>query len=237
MSSFDGASRASFYKSHRDRSAVVLKQKHIAQYDYEFEQLTNSTPSMSVLEIGCGSGNFLRYLKQKGHTDVVGIDMDDHLADALSDIGDVEIHLDDVTNILKTTLKGRAFDRIVLFDVLEHIDLPVLRDLMTNLCNHITPGGKVLIRVPNIESPWGLKMHYGSFDHVTELGPGRLRELAKLTGWECDGCFAQYPMSKVRRFKEMLANGILSFLLSYRPDIWTANVLTVFSQPDDKKES
>lgn len=237
MSSFDDASRASFYKSHRDRSATVLKRKHIAQYDYEFERLTNSTPSMSVLEIGCGSGNFLRYLRQKGHSEIVGIDMDDQLADALSDINDVEIHLDDVANILKTTLQGRAFDRVVLFDVLEHIDLPVLRDLMTSLHNHIAPGGKVLIRVPNIESPWGLKMHFGSFDHVTELGPGRLHELAKMTNWACDGCFAQPPMGKRRRFKEMLANGILSFLLSYKPDIWTANVLAVFSDPKIKKET
>lgn len=235
MSSFDDASRASFYKTYRDRSAVVLKQKHITQYDYEFGQLTNSTSSMSVLEIGCGSGNFLRYLKHKGHGEIVGIDMDDQLADALSDLNEVEICLDDVANILKTTLKGRAFDRIVLLDVLEHIDFPVLRDLMINLHNHIKADGKILIRVPNIESPWGLKMHFGSFDHVTELGPGRLRELAKLTGWECDGCFAQHPMGKRRRIKQMLANGILAFLLSYKPDIWTANVLTVFSNPDSQK--
>lgn len=232
MSSFDSASRASFYKSHRDRSATELKNKHIKQYDYEFESLSGSDSSMSVLEIGCGSGNFLRYLRHKGYASFVGIDMDDHLTEALSDLNDAEIYLDDVAKILKTELKNRTFDRIVLFDVLEHIDLPILSDLMKSLHDHISPNGRVLIRVPNIESPWGLKMHFGTFDHVTPLGPGRLQELAKMTGWQCGACFPQAPMNKTRRIKEALANGLFSFLLSYKPDIWTANVLAVYSSPE-----
>lgn len=231
MSSFDNTSRAKFYKSHRDRSANTLKKKHIAQYDREFERLTSSTPSMSVLEIGCGSGNFLRYLRHKGHAEIVGIDMDEHLADVLSDIDGVDIHLDDVANVLKSKLNGRTFDRIVLLDVLEHIEMADLQSLMVMLHQFIAPQGRVLIRVPNVESPWGLKMHFGTFDHVTPLGPGRLQELAALTGWQCDGCYSQPPAGMFRRFKESLANGMLSFLLSYRPDIWTSNVLAVFSTP------
>lgn len=233
MGTLDDATRTAFYKSHRDRSATELKNKHIAQYDHEFETLTASDAAMSVLEIGCGSGNFLRYLRHKNYKSFVGVDMDDQLADALSDLSDAEIYLDDVSETLETHLSGRTFDRIVLFDVLEHIDLPMLRELMKTLHSHIAPGGKVLIRVPNVESPWGLKMQFGTFDHVTPLGPGRLAELAIMTDWHCERCFPQPPMNPIRRTKEALANGILSFLLSYKPDIWTANVLAVFSKPNN----
>jgi len=233
--------RAEFYKSHRDRSAIIYKKKHGIQYDWEFGTLTGAVPAMSVLEIGCGAGNFLRYLEASNYAEIVGIDMDEYLADALSDLTKTEIYLDDVGRVLGDQLKGRKFDRIVLLDVAEHIEFDDLVALMMRLRGHLNAQGKMLLRVPNIESPWGLKMFYGTFDHVTPLGPGRMVELAHKTGWLCDGCFPQEPRKPLRRLKERLLNKFMASLLSYHPEIWTANLLAVyrlnpdFEYPDVQK--
>lgn len=221
--------RAEFYTSYRDRSATNFKPKHIVQYDHEFGTLTGADKSMSVLEIGCGTGLFLRYLESRGYTDVVGVDMDKKLADALDDLQSSKVYLDDVSSVLSTELAGRQFDRIVMLDVAEHLQMDVLTDLMKTLTRHIKPGGRLLLRVPNVESPWGLKMFFGSFDHVTPLGPGRMWELGLLTGWSCDQVFPQEPRPILRRLKERLINKIIGSMLSYHPDIWTANLLAVYT--------
>lgn len=225
-----GKQRAAFYQSHRDRSATRFKKKHRIQYDREFTDLTDASPSMAVLEIGCGTGLFLRYLEAREYREIVGIDMDENLAEALADVKRSEIYFGDVTAVLKNQLAGRKFDRIVMLDVAEHLQLDVLVSLMKRLRDHINKDGRLLLRVPNIESPWGLKMFYGSFDHVTPLGPGRMYELGVMTDWSCEGVFPQKPHRISRRLKEGLLNGLMGAFLSYHPDIWTANLLAVYTK-------
>ena len=222
--------RAVFYKSHRERSAITFKNKHRKQYDREFTDLTHADASMSVLEIGCGTGLFLRYLEACEYREIVGLDMDENLAGALEDLTRSEIHLDDVTSVLKNQLVNRKFDRIVMLDVAEHLQLDVLVELMTLLGTHINPNGRLLLRVPNVESPWGLKMFFGSFDHITPLSSGRMHELGKMTGWSCLGVSPQEPGRIFRRLKERLINKILGAMLSYHPDIWTANLMAVYAK-------
>ncbi len=222
--------RAAFYKSHRERSATTFKKKHRLQYDREFAELTGASPSMSVLEIGCGTGLFLRYLEACGYREIVGVDMDENLADALGDLKRSEIHFDDVMSVLKNKLANRKFDRIVLLDVAEHLQLDVLVELMKLLGSHINHNGRLLLRVPNVESPWGLRFFFGSFDHVTPLGPGRMFELGVMTGWSCDGIFPQKPGRIFKRLKERLLNKVMESLLAVHPDIWTPNLLAVYKK-------
>jgi len=222
--------RAAFYTSHRERSATTFKNKHRKQYDREFTELTRADASMSVLEIGCGTGLFLRYLEASGYREIVGLDMDQNLAEALADLRCSEIFLDDVMSVIKSKLANRTFDRIVMLDVAEHLQLDVLVDLLSLLGSHINPGGRLLLRVPNVESPWGLKMFFGSFDHITPLSPGRMHELGKMTGWSCLGVSAQQPGRASRRLKEWLINKLLAAMLSYHPDIWTANLMAVYAR-------
>ena len=117
--------------------------------------------------------------------------------------------------------------------VAEHLQLPVLIDLMKLLRSHLNSSGMLLLRIPNIESPWGLRMFYGTFDHVTPLGPGRIFELATMTGWTLESCFPQEPSNLLRRLKERALNKAVGALLSYHPEIWTANFLAVFNIPEE----
>jgi SAM-dependent methyltransferase len=227
--------RAVLYKAHRDRSATTYKKKHAVQYDHEFKVLTDASPSMSVLEIGCGTGLFLRYLEDRGYREFVGLDMDEGLRHSLRDLARSEIYLEDVQTVLRNQLAGRTFDRIVMLDVAEHLRLDVLQDLLQVLREHTVNGGKLLLRVPNVESPWGLKMFFGTFDHVTPLGPGRMHELALLTGWVCSGVFPQEPQRTFRRLKERILNRVVGSFLSYHPDIWTANLLAVYQSHKSKR--
>ncbi|MFQ5766048.1 MAG: class I SAM-dependent methyltransferase, partial [Rhodospirillales bacterium] len=72
--------KAEAYKEFRDRSPINLGAKHIRQFDREFLAFTEADSGMSVLDVGCGAGLFLQYLKHRGFRDAVGIDYDENMA-------------------------------------------------------------------------------------------------------------------------------------------------------------
>lgn len=221
--------RSEIYKALRDRSSVMLKKKHMRQYDREFQSISCADSSMSVLEIGCGTGIFLRYLERRGYRRIVAVDTDENLSGALGDLTCAQVHFGDLFEIAEREFQGEKFDRIALYDVIEHIETAALFAFMAGLRRFLAPGGKVILRAPNVTSPWGVKMYFDSFDHVTPITPGRVRELAQSTGYAVDGIFAQVPGRWSKRVSQGAIHGILGAALAYHPEIWSANLLAVLS--------
>lgn len=207
-----------------------VKDKHLRQFDREFLRPAAADPSMSVLEIGCGTGIFLRYLKARGFTDVTGLDSDAGLAPVLDDLAPFAIHLTDGASFLAGSPDAR-FDRVALFDVAEHLTPAQLKDLMGAVHRVLKPGGRVVLRSPNCASPWGLKMQFDTFDHITPITANRLRELADATGFRFVAALGgQTGGSAVRRLAERGLHKLLSACLTYRPDYWEATIVGVLEK-------
>lgn len=102
-----------------------------------------ATPA-SVLEIGCGKGAMLNYLRQAGHA-VVGIDVD---ADALAFCREKypAIPVFEASGD-KLPFEDGSFDTVMSFDAFEHI-----RDSDRHLAEVrrvLKPGGRYLLQTPN----------------------------------------------------------------------------------------
>jgi SAM-dependent methyltransferase len=207
-----------------------LKAKHLRQFDREFLGPAAATASMSVLEIGCGTGIFLRYLKARGFSDVTGLDSDAGLAPVLDDLGAFAIHLTDGASFLAGCPDNR-FDRVALFDVAEHLTPVQLKELMREVRRVLKPGGRVVVRSPNCASPWGLKMHFDTFDHITPITAHRLRELAQVADLRFVMALGgQTGGSVLRRGAEKALHALLSACLTYRPDFWEATIVGVLEK-------
>ncbi len=100
--------KSSIYKSIRDSGYHELKNKHIRQYDKEFLYLTSATEKMSVLEIGCGTGIFLKYLKHRNFIDVHAVDYDENLKESLSDLDDFDITFMDAEEYVDSICHSRS---------------------------------------------------------------------------------------------------------------------------------
>lgn len=226
--------KVDLYKKVRDISVIEVSPKHIRQFDKEFLAFTQANQSMKVLDIGCGPGLFLRYLLHRGFSFVTGVDHDENLRDALVDVEEAgyTIELTDVETYVDRNLGSLFFNRIVLFDILEHLHLDDCVSLLRKLHGMLSKGGKIVIRVPNTTSPWGLRLQFDSFDHITLFSPGRLHELATLTSYKITAIAGQTTGKSRKVLFQRCLHWTLSRLLTYHPEIWEAGLICTFEKAE-----
>ncbi|MEK7203810.1 MAG: class I SAM-dependent methyltransferase [Patescibacteria group bacterium] len=78
----------------------------------------------SILDVGCGDGRFLDYLKEKSHQgELLGVDSSDYVLEKAKNRGLVVIKKDirDVKQLSDLGPPVGGFDVVVLFEVLEHM--------------------------------------------------------------------------------------------------------------------
>ena len=128
-----------------DRLAQDVRYYMPAKWEYE-RVLQEVEQGDSILEIGCGNGDFLAQAKQKGGR-CTGFDLNSAAVAICQQKG-----LDVKESSFDDFVKGekRKFDIICSFQVLEHIS--DIRGYMLASCKLLAPDGKLIIAVPNNDS-------------------------------------------------------------------------------------
>ncbi|MFT3926333.1 MAG: class I SAM-dependent methyltransferase [Myxococcales bacterium] len=97
----------------------------------------------SALEVGCGTGNFLRALRLAGFSDVCGVDSNRRALESLKASG--------IQGFSRLDQLGkRRFEYIFAFQVLEHVPDP--RAFLDSLMPHLSDHGRIYVAVPNQDS-------------------------------------------------------------------------------------
>ena len=221
------------YQTFKKYEVPTLNKKTIKQYDQEFWYPTASTSDMAVLEIGCGTGQFLHYLHYKGVTRIAGVDHDDALKNFIHPVVRPNFIVADIFEYLGGLSPEEHFDRIVLFDVLEHFDRNEGRKLFLQLAQILERKGQIVLRVPNMASPWGAQHQFGDLTHKEAYTPNSIRQLALGSGLKCLDCYPQKRGSNSRRNLEGLLHTLLSKVLVEPPEIWSANFLAILERSSD----
>ena len=148
--------------------------KHRKQYFAKELQKTGVTVPARLLEIGFGKGEFLQWAKGEGF-EVEGIEILQELVDEVSQ-QDVKVWKADPA-AEDFTCEEPAYDLIVAFDVLEHLDLEQIRNFLRNAESLLTPGGKILLRYPNAGSPFGQILYHGDYTHKTAMTKSKMEQV------------------------------------------------------------
>jgi len=212
------------YAAFKSYTTPTLGAKHSKRFDREVWTPAGFRADHAVLEIGCGTGLFLAYLAEKGVSRFAGIDQDPALAEVAPSAARAHFHVADAGQYLaEVRLRGETFDRVALFDVLEHFDAEAGRELLAGVRTVLAPGGGVVIKVPNAGSPWGGQFQYGDLTHKTAYTPESLAQQAIAAGFDCRRTWPHKLGSPARQRWESLLHGILGSVVTSPPSIWEGN--------------
>ncbi len=158
---------AVFSNSNKFTEAEYLD--HAKNFDQVYSSYMPRDKNASILDVGCGGGHFLYYLKTKGYNNFKGIDISVQQVAFCKQKIDAETINADAFDFLNK--HKQEFDLIVSHDVLEHIKKENVIEFLKLIHGALKPGGKVFLRTPNCGNPMSIRLRYADFTHefcVTE---------------------------------------------------------------------
>jgi SAM-dependent methyltransferase len=100
-----------------------------------------------ILEVGCGTGNFITLARGAGHKLIEGIELS---AAAVKGAVALGLPVQEITIRDAAERTPGAYDAVCIFQVLEHIAKP--KEFLEACCTLLRPGGRLILAVPNQDS-------------------------------------------------------------------------------------
>lgn len=140
---------------------------------FEIEIGSPSLPGHQALfELGFGNGSLLGWARAKGYQ-VMGFELQSSLMERA-------VHAGFPIADDPAKLAEQSFDVIVALDVFEHIAFHELAELVSRLFLALKPGGKLVARFPNGDSPFSMPTFNGDQTHINWMGAGQVWQLMQL---------------------------------------------------------
>lgn len=143
------------------------------------EMLIN--PGGRVLEVGCGLGTVLKFLEDRGYDALIGVDVDRKAVTRCREAG-LDVHL--ISSIQEFTHSTvERFDLVLMLHVLEHLEKNEIVSALTAIRSIMAEGGRIMVAVPNAQSPTGAYWAYEDFTHSTIFTSGSLYHVLSAAGF------------------------------------------------------
>ena len=137
---------------------------------------------MAYLEIGPGQGETLILWKELGYQNIKSVDISQDVCQHIRELGFDCSFVGNTAEFLNDSKE--KFDFIMLNDVVEHILKDELVDFMQAVHMSLRSGGKVIIKVPNAQSPHFSSGRYGDLTHIQSFTELSLAQLLKISGFD-----------------------------------------------------
>jgi 2-polyprenyl-3-methyl-5-hydroxy-6-metoxy-1,4-benzoquinol methylase len=183
-----------------------------------------------ILDLGCGAGAFIFWLKQCGYKNTVGIDVSEEMVAIAHKAGLDQIKLGELLLELKAT-PSQSQDVVLAIDVLEHMNREELLEICDEIVRVLRPGGRILAHVPNATGIFGSAIRYGDLTHEVAFTASSIRQLFKTVGFRDVRCYEDKPIPHgVKSFGRALlwSFGTIGFRLLYAAE--TGNFDCILSQ-------
>lgn len=199
--------RRVFYSSPPGRISSG-EQKIFRAWDSHFKPHLPPPGVGPILDIGCGNGAFVRYLRRRGYSGVEGVDIDPGKIRQGREAGIDGLHHGDLKKWLPEH-PGR-YRAVTARDVLEHFRKEEIVALARSINRALKPKGRLILQTTNAQSPFALAIRYGDFTHETAFTSVSLATLLRKCG------FARIRIFPVR------PAAAYSFRALLRRTAWTA---------------
>lgn len=134
-----------------------------------------------ILDLGCGFGGFIAYLRNRGYGRAQGIDISPEIVAAARGLGIEGVHCADIASFLSCV--SSEFALITAFDVIEHFRKQEIVDLLYLVREALAVDGRMIIWTPNAMSKYGRWCRYADFTHEHIFDANSIRQCLTATGF------------------------------------------------------
>jgi len=184
-----------------------------------------------ILDVGCGEGTLLAFLRERGYTNLAGFDLSPENVAICHALGLDFVEQGDALCLAERYLPG-SFAVIFVMDVLEHLPKQRAAGFLEQARRCLQPGGAVIIQTPNMGSVFGVYHRYNDLSHEFCLTEKTARDLLMIAGFRSEDIEirpawnATTPLGYARElYLRLLHNLVFLAEGASRPRIPTKNLL------------
>ena len=191
----------------------------------------------ACLDLPCGYGNLLYFLRLHGYENIIGYDFDPNQV-KLARLLDLPAHEGDVFVILSE--EGRQYDCITALDFIEHISRDETLRFLRLCWARLRPGGVLILRTACADGPFGAHDRYNDLTHQWAMTSNVLLTVLQMLNFERVEVLDESPqaynlLNTVRRLifypARALASGFCLALGLIPPAVWSRSMWGVGYRP------
>ena len=242
----------SAFKSENSSLSEAELSRYFEWCDQRYYPILKLLPkSAAILELGCGHGRMLAYLRKNGFRNVTGIDISEEQIELAkkaalnAERADVFEYLNkNSPSFSRRGLGGgppSGYDCIIAIDFVEHFTREELFRLFPAIHDALSANGIILIQTVNGEGLFPNQIARGDLTHETILSPGSLSQLFAATGFRDPQFFECSPVASGLKgmlrsiawgLIRSLANTIRKIEAGKSQNIWTENLICTAKKED-----
>lgn len=194
--------------------------------DFLLKKWGNIKKDALIVDLGCGYGRYLFYLKKQGFSNLFGIDYSAQQVEVAHNNGLEFVEKGDIFEYL-LKFKDNTIDVILLIDLIEHLEKQELFDLIEIVSLKLSSKGKIVIHCPNSEGIFWGKVRYGDLTHFGAFTQQSIKQLLFTFGFKQLKCYEDKP----------LPHGIISLMRRILWEIMTINYRILLQVESPKTKS
>jgi SAM-dependent methyltransferase len=195
------------------------KNEYEDAYAYFETYLSSFLPknrNLAICDIGCGSGFFLYYLRQKAYKNLWGVDISKEQIEKCKKMGFQNVYLDDGMKFLKKN--KNKFDIYFSANVLEHLSENIFQAFLKQIYDSLKHNGKIILILPNATPIFSTFNLYFDITHERLFTPVSLKQVLLMAGFKKASVHSLLPRGKdlfslIRRYLFLIFVGFQKFIL------------------------
>jgi 2-polyprenyl-3-methyl-5-hydroxy-6-metoxy-1,4-benzoquinol methylase len=147
----------------------------------------------AILDLGCGHGAFIHFIREAGYINVVGVDRSPDQVAQAKRLGIDGVREGDLMEMLQT-LPDASQDVVIAFDVVEHFTKEELLPFADEVHRVLRGHGRWIIHTANGESPFAGRIRYADFTHEVAFTRTSISQLLLSSGFAQVICQEDEPV-------------------------------------------
>lgn len=162
------------------------------QYRQRWAHFLPADRQAPILDIACGSGAFLYFLKLEGYANIKGIDISRQQIEAARNIGMTQVEVADALSYLQGY--PNTYEVINAQNILEHMTRDELFAMLDAVVASLKSGGILLAVVPNSKSLFSARVRYADITHELSFTPESIVQICTAVGLEAMAILEHGPV-------------------------------------------